>query len=303
VTAESTIHPAQWSRAIWAASEPFVLGMLFAPEARARLAELGVPDKATYIAVRSAPMGRAAPAVVTAAFHGFPHAMILEVLPGLWELVTPEEVIATHYASLPIAAERVFGGGSDTADLTRFADLLTGVCADLDTAGRPLAASNQALRPPAEPWARFWHACTTLREYRGDAHIAALVTAELSVAESLVLTAAWAAGRIDADMLRKSRRLSDDVVAGARAALAGRQLMAPDGSLTREGAGLREHIEAQTDVASLRPWNALTAIDAAALYQFLNTLSTGMIDAGAMRAVTPVGAPWPPSALSSETQK
>ena len=191
--AEPTIHPARWSRAVWAAGEPFVLGMLFAPEARARLAELGVPDKAAYIAVRSAPMGRADPAVVTAAFHGFPHAMILEVLPGLWELVTPEDVIATHHASLPIAAERVFGGGSATADLTRFADLLTEVCADLDTAGRPLAAGNQALRPPAEPWARFWHACTTLREYRGDAHIAALVTAELSVAESLVLTAAWAA--------------------------------------------------------------------------------------------------------------
>ena len=82
-----------------AAGEPFVLGMLFAPEARARLAELGVPDKAAYIAVRSAPMGRADPAVVTAAFHGFPHAMILEVLPGLWELVTPEEVIAAHHAS------------------------------------------------------------------------------------------------------------------------------------------------------------------------------------------------------------
>ena len=77
--------------------------------------------------------------------------------------------------------------------------------------------------------------------------------------------------------------------------------MAPDGGLTREGADLREHIEAQTDVASLRPWNALAAIDVVALYQFLKTLSTGMIDAGTMRAVTPVGAPWPPPALLSQT--
>ncbi len=77
--------------------------------------------------------------------------------------------------------------------------------------------------------------------------------------------------------------------------------MAPDGGLTREGADLREHIEAQTDVASLRPWNALATIDVVALYQFLNTLSNGMINAGAMRAVTPVGAPGRRQALSSGT--
>lgn len=290
-------HPTQWSRSIWAAGEPFTLGMFFTPEAHQALAQFGLGPLSVYVAIRSAPMGQASAATVTAAFHGFPLAMIAEVLPDVWGRVTPTEVIDAHHASLPSTAERIFGDTVDLAEVDRIGELLTSACADLDTSGRPLAAGNQAIPPSIEPWARLWHACTTLREYRGDAHIAALVAADLSVSESLVLTAGWAGGRMDTAMLRLSRRLSDAVWAAAVDSLADRGLMTPEGVVTVSGSALREHIEVQTDVASLRPLNTMTAVDVWQLHRLLTALSTAMLDATAITAVTPVGAPWPPPGL------
>jgi hypothetical protein len=136
-------HPGQWSRTIRAAGKPFVFGMLFATEGRASRAALGVPPQAAYVVLRSAPMGQADPAVVAPAFHGFPTAMVAEVLPDIWERVRPERVIAAHRTSLPITAARVSGNTVDRAELDRLGELLTGVRADLDTSGRPLAAGNQ----------------------------------------------------------------------------------------------------------------------------------------------------------------
>ena len=285
---------ARRARAIWAAGEPFTLAMLVADEGRQALGARGVPGRGAYVVTRSAPLGRADPAVVTAAFHGFPEAVIREVLPSAWELIDPKEVIELHHASLPLIAERVFGDTVDSADVRLLANVLTGVCTDLDTSGRPLAAGNRAVAAPDEPWARLWHACTTLREYRGDAHVAALVTADLGVAESLVLTAAWAPDRIDADMLRTTRRLSDGIIADARGALIERDLLSADGRLTGDGVALRDDVENRTDQAAARPWSVLAAADLAWVYRLLASLSSRMIDTGSMRAVTPVGAPWPP---------
>jgi hypothetical protein len=287
----------RWARALWAAGEPFVLGFLVTPEGRDALTALGVPKQAVYFAVRSAPLGRADVAVIASAFHGFPIALVRAALSGVWERVTPAEVVAAHHASLPVTAARVFGDTVDMAELHRLGDRLTEVCRGLETAGRPLAAGNQALVAPTEPWARFWHACTTLREHRGDAHIAALVTADLGVAESLVLTDAWASDRIDTAMLRTSRGLSDAVWAAARGALVDRGLMTAAGALTLAGTALRDRVEEQTDLASLRPWAALGPADRTAVHDFLTALSTHMVATGAMRSVTPVGAPWPPPRL------
>jgi hypothetical protein len=299
VNPEPNAQLRQLSHALWAAGEPFVLGILFTPEGRTALTDLGVRPEAGYFAVRAAPLGRASSAVAAAAFHGFPAAMIGAILTPVWDHVAPGDVIAAHQGSIPLTAARVYGDTIDGAQVSRLADLLTTLVADLDTAGRPLAAGNQAVEAPSEPWARFWQASTTLREYRGDGHIAALVSADLNVVESLVLTAAWAAGHIDTTLLRSSRRLSDEAWKRATDDLAARNLLTADGDLTDEGRAVRDDIEDRTDQAATRPWSKLTPERGTELYGLLTTLSRGLIDAGNVPSVTPVGAPWPPPDLTA----
>lgn len=221
-------------------------------------------------------------------------------LTPLWEQVEPSAVVEAHRASVPLTAARVFGESVDVERLVRLGVLLTDIVARLDTAGRPFAAANQALATPAEPWAKFWHACNTLREYRGDGHIAALVAADLDVIEAQLLTCAWARRDIDVELLRKTRQYTEAEWVDGQLRLADRGLLAQGGALTPAGRALREDIEARTNRASMRPWNLLSAADCADTYEFLADLSEQLIRSGDMRAVTTIGAPWPPPALEPD---
>jgi hypothetical protein len=160
----------------------------------------------------------------------------------------------------------------------------------------PLAAANHSVPAPAEPWARLWRALNTLREHRGDGHIAALIAAGLAVHDSEVLMAAWAGGHTDTAALRATRSIDDDSWRAAGARLLDRGLLDGDGEITAEGTSLRDRVEQVTDEAAAGPWRRIGADRVALIHRFLTTLSSGLIDAGRMRAVTPVGAPWPPPA-------
>jgi hypothetical protein len=286
--------PAGWSRALWAAAEPFTLGVLMSREARHGVTALGVARGDALFALRGAPLGRASGAVAAAAFHGFPTA---EIVPGwerIWAAVDPGAVVQLQHETVAVTVARTLDGVADRGAVLRFADLLGPVVARLDAAGRPLAAANQALPVPDEPWARFWRACTTLREYRGDGHVAALVAADLDVVEAQALTVAWAGDRVDAGMLRSSRKLDDEAWAAAQDRLAIRGLLTSGGALTDRGRALRDDVEDRTDRAALRPWLALGEADRHELLTLLTRVSGALLAAGHMVAVTAVGAPWPP---------
>ncbi|MGX7677496.1 SCO6745 family protein [Jatrophihabitans sp. DSM 45814] len=287
-------HRVAWSRSFWAAAEPFTLSMMFSREIRAEIVALGLPSSATFFAVRGAPLGRADSAVVTAAFHGLPHGYVAQTWDSLWKDASPSAVIRVHGESVPLTAARTLNGTVDTDRLRQLADVLTAVVADLDTAGRPLAAANQAVDAPAEPWARFWRACNTLREYRGDGHIAVLLGADLDAREALTLTAIWGADHIDTEMLRASRQLTDEVWGAAVQRLARRGVLDESGALTSSGRALRDGIETRTDELAARPWQDVSEDERADLLSFLTDVGVRLIEAGHMRARTAVGAPWPP---------
>lgn len=62
----------------------------FAPEPQAAYAELGLKGYwRGYIASRSAPLGTAGPALVTALFGGFAPAMVARALPEVWAIASP----------------------------------------------------------------------------------------------------------------------------------------------------------------------------------------------------------------------
>lgn len=295
-------HPARWARSMWAAAEPFAShGLVSAATTQATTA-LGIEPRSSFFAVRGAPLGRADAAAAAAAFHAFPAGLLRRVLTPVWDEVSPHEVIdATHRAIPRYAAASL--GIVDPVAVRRVGDLLSGAIGELDMAGRPLAAGNQAIAAPDEPWARLWRAWTTLREYRGDAHVAVLVAHDLGVDEAQVLSATWKPDQVDVELLRRSRRLDDERWVRACEALRDRALLEGDGSapgdarLTAAGRALRDEIEHRTDEASSRVWRSMSAAQCADVYDLTRSLSEPLVDAGLAVPKSAVGAPWPPPAL------
>jgi len=240
----------QAARRMWTLFEPIHTVTYFAAEARAAFEAAGVRGFwRGYFAGRSAPLGPVTAAPVTASFYTFAPQMVSRALPGVWDLITPDQALATRQAGAVAALSRLLGDLTDAVGVA--ADMLAAAAAGLDCSGRVLAGANAALPVPADPVARLWHAATVLREHRGDGHFAALLAADVDGAESNVLRAGMDLPRATIQPLRG---WSDDQWADAAARLTGRGLIGGDGSATAAGAALGAGIEATTDAAASRPW-------------------------------------------------
>ena len=101
---------------------------------------------------------------------------------------------------------------------------------------------------------RLWQAVTTLREHRGDGHVAALVAAGLDGCEALALRAGTDIPRSE---LQPYRGWTDQEWEAARLHLTERGLLLPDGTASRNGRELLRAVESATDRAAERPWRAL----------------------------------------------
>ncbi|MCW2577329.1 MAG: uncharacterized protein JWR66_3359, partial [Modestobacter sp.] len=156
--------------------------------------------------------------------------------------------------------------------------------------GRPLAAANTAVPSPEQPHLALWQALTTLREHRGDGHLAALLQRELLGLPALVLSAA--AGTTSAEWLQKARGWSPEEWAAAAGALTERGLLA-HGELTAEGLAIRAAVEADTDRLALGPWAALGDVGCDRLAALLVPVRRAVIAAGDFPAHNPIGVPDP----------
>ena len=115
--------------------------------------------------------------------------------------------------------------------------------------GRRTARAADARRPRALDWpdgplGQLWHACTILREHRGDGHLAACVAAGLTGLEANLLTelqVGWEPLAYTA-----SRGWSPEAMDAGTAVLTTRGLVA-DGALTADGAALRDGSRTTTD--------------------------------------------------------
>jgi hypothetical protein len=208
-----------------------------------------------YFANRAAPLGPVGPGVVEALFFNFHPDRVRRALPDAWDLVAPAEILAGRQADAAAALRRLLPDGE--AERVA-ADALPVLLAAIDAAvapGHPLFAANRDLRPPDDPVAALWLAATTLREHRGDAHVALLTAAGLDGCEVLVLFAA--SEQVDAELFQRSRGWSADEWHAANDRLAARGLVAADGSLTDAGRRERDHIETKTDELALAPYEQL----------------------------------------------
>ncbi|MGN5377701.1 SCO6745 family protein [Streptomyces lasalocidi] len=245
------------ARALWERYEPVHDLVYFAPEVHRAADALGLRGYwMGYFALRAAPLGAVSPSVVTSCFYVFHPARVARALPDAWGYAAPAEVLATRLDALDAAMTALFGADTvGSAEFAEAADLAWEAAAAADTTGRVLAAANQALERPGRPAARLWQGLTTLREHRGDSHVAVLVSQGLGPVEAMVLKAAD--GESDGEFLRETRKWerADWEAAGAR--LRERGLLAAGGSLTPAGAALRTEVEALTDTAAEGPWTAL----------------------------------------------
>jgi hypothetical protein len=286
-------------RALWHLFETVHAVTYFAPQSHRAAADLGLEGFwAGYVVLRSAPLGRVSPAVVTAAFHGFAPRRIEKVLPAAWDLVRPEEAVEVR-ARAAGAALRALQPDEDAA--LAAADAVEAAAARADTAGRVLAAANAALPRREDPYERLWQATTTLREHRGDGHVAALVAADVSPVESHLLKIA--AGESPEESLRLGRAWDEEHwLAGARR-LRERGWTDVARALTDAGRAARDERERSTDVAASGPWQAIGETATARVATLLRPFADAVATSGVVPFPNPVGLTWPPPAGAVRTNR
>jgi hypothetical protein len=153
--------------------------------------------------------------------------------------------------------------------------------------GRALFAANRALPWPEEPTAALWHACTLLREHRGDGHVAALAAAGIGGREANVLQAA--AGNVPREVFGVARHYDDAEWESLSARLIDRGLVGPDGKLTAHGKDVRDDVENRTDRIALAAYDGLDDEQLLQLLDALAPLARAVIVTGDIPEVTPVG--------------
>ena len=195
------------ARAAWHRLEPVNAVTYFAPECRAAHAQLGLRGFwMGYFAGRAAPMGAVAPGVVEAVFFNFHPAMVRRAIPDAWARATPDAVVSERSAAAAGALRRL-ARDADAVGNDLLA-LLERAIDHADGAGRPLFAANRDLAHSLTEVEGLWQATTTLREHRGDSHVAILTEAAIGGCEAHVLFAATES--VAPEVLRDNRGWSAD---------------------------------------------------------------------------------------------
>jgi hypothetical protein len=101
----------------------------------------------------------------------------------------------------------------------------------------------------------LWHAVTIIREFRGDGHIAALLTRDVGPMQALLLHAGE--GKYPGEILRAMRAWPEPEWNATLADLQEQDLLNGDGLHTEKGRAFRDGIEASTDALAMAPWEAL----------------------------------------------
>lgn len=193
-----------------------------------------------YVGGRASALGDAAPGVVAAAFAVFEPGLVRATYEAARSACPLDRLVEIRESATTESLHEVLGAISvhDVVDALRAA-------ADAaPSVGRPLFAGLSDRPWPADPMGALWRACESLREHRGDTHVAVCVAEGLDAVEMNVLTELWLGmelGSYSATRGWAAERISD-----AAAGLQARGLLS-DGALTGTGMALRQRIEDRTD--------------------------------------------------------
>ena len=276
-------------RTLWRLLETYHALVYYAPERRDRYTRLGLRGGwMGYFATRSAALGTVPPPVVTACFFGFAEAKVGRSLPDAWRYTSPELALTARYEVFDSASTRLLGARTSTSSVTDVAARLSTVVDELAPHGRPMfAAHAQAARPHAPHVELFW-AATALREYRGDAHIAALQASDIGPVESNVLMTAM---RLTPSDQRSYRGWTETEWDDATASLVSRGWLRSDGTMTREGHRRRAEIERMTDLLVAPAWADMDENELGGLIEVMGGLVGAFVTAGEVPYPNGIGVP------------
>jgi hypothetical protein len=246
-----------YARRFLSVLEPLVTSIYFSPEANEEYAELGLVDPwVAYFSSRSAAMGQVSGDVVAASFYNFNPELVRRSV--RWEIAAPPEVYAARLRGVRRTLERLLAVDGALPDVTRAVELLRPAVEACSPEGRPVAAPHAALPWPDEPLTAMWHGANVLREFRGDGHVAVLLTHNVGPVEAVLLQI----GYLGLDERRRAmffttRAWEEPDQRKGEDALRERGFLDAEGRLTDGGGKFRGMIEHDTDRAAAAPFAVL----------------------------------------------
>ncbi len=243
------------ARALSGALEPFVGSVYFSPECHnnyvnlgfnpsaAKAGEVALPDGPAYFTSRGSVMGQVNGHVVAAAFAVFnPVAVVPSVAQG-WKLTDAATICAARQNGAVAQLRRLLGDSPE--GLRVVIDGLRRAVGTLRVEARPLFAGVVSQTEPTDDLAKAWWLGDCLREYRGDSHNAAWITAGLTAVEIGLLTELWWGIPLHSYVRTRAWTEADVATAMARLGEAG---LIENQSFTNAGRRFRSDIEIATDL-------------------------------------------------------
>ncbi|MSO59535.1 MAG: hypothetical protein EXQ63_04340 [Ilumatobacteraceae bacterium] len=242
------------ARRLGAALEPIIGQVYFSKECHANYVALGfgpslgdfngvpAPDGAAYFCSRGSLLGQVPGELIAAAFAVFNPAAVVPAVTYGWTLTDAKTICAARDDGAIAQLHRVIGEQPNGAQ--RASEILQAAVASLRPEGRPLFAGALSQTTPDSVVGKVWRLGDMLREYRGDSHTAAWISAGLDATEiGLISELYWG---LPMRSYSRTRAWTDADFDAATERLMSRAIVA-DGALTPFGRQMREDIEIQTD--------------------------------------------------------
>ena len=266
--------------------EPVIGQVYFSPECHAEYESLGfgpsagnvggvaLPDGPAYFTSRGSALGQVPGELVAAAFAVFNPAVVVPCIDFGWSVTDAATIAAARTRGSTAQLRRILGERPDGVE--RATELLARSAATLRPEGRPLFAGVLSLGLPGDPLGDLFRTGDLLREYRGDSHTAAWISAGFDATEIGLLTELfWGVPRRS---YIRTRAWSDEELDTAEARLRERGFIDDDG-FTEAGRQAREDVERNTD-RQMRPAVEALGSDFDELVGLLQPWGTSIRSAG-----------------------
>ena len=234
--------------------EPFAGQVYFSPECHRNYEQLGFgpspgdfagvqgPESSAYFCSRGSVMGQAPGELIAAAFGVFSPAVVVPAVDAGWAKTDAATICAARDDGAISQLARVLGEEPD--GVRRVVELLARAVEPLRPEGKPLFAGQLSLGMPGTPLGDAWRHADRLREYRGDVHIAAWVSAGFDGCEISLLTEPY--WGLPLRSYSRTRGWNAEEFDAAEERLVARGLL-QDGQFTDTGRAAREAVEVATD--------------------------------------------------------
>lgn len=244
------------ARRLGSALEPVIGQVFFSPECHANYVELGfdpssadangvaLPDGPAYFTSRGSLMGQVPGELVASAFGVFSPAAVIPSVTLGWQRTDAATIRQARHDGSIAQLRRLLGDAPDS--LARVNELLQRAVDPLRVEGKPLFAGVRSQPLDDDPLGAMFQLGEALREFRGDAHIAAWTMAGYDATEiGLATELYWG---LPMRSYARTRAWTDAEFDAALERLESRGHIA-DGAFTDTGRAAREAVEVATDDA------------------------------------------------------